>query len=144
MSDQLPDTKLRGKAFASVEDIKDLGTEMRDHGVSEETRMLLARLASYPPPIRLTVNLKTILGLMINGPITSILGEGLLPDERKALIELDLCGLSSKAREVAHGLLNIHERWCAMREFRRMYRAALQSADSFVQPHVEEPNEPEQ
>ena len=145
MTDKLPDTTLRGCAFATVEELRALGVELRDKGVSDETRMLLARLASYPPAVRLTVNLKTLLGLMTGLPkyrtIHSVLGEGLLPVERQALVELDMCGLSIHAREVAHGLLNVHERWKAMKELRNMYDRAGKAADNFIRPHVEETDE---
>lgn len=147
MTTQLPDTKLRGNAFAPAEELRALGTELRDKGVSDETRMLLARLASYPPTVRLTVNLKTLLGLMTGLPryktIHSVLGEGLLPEERRALVELDMCGLSIHAREVAHGLLNIHERWVAMKELRNMYDRAGKASDNFIRPRVEETDETE-
>jgi len=147
MSKQLPDTTLRGNAFATVEELRALGVELRDKGVSKETRMLLAHLASYPPTVRLTVNLKTLLGLMTGLPryktIHSVLREGLLPEERRALVELDICGLSIHAREVAHGLLNVHERWVAMKELRNMYDRAGRAADNFIRPHVEETDETE-
>lgn len=145
--EQLPDTKLRGNAFASVEELRALGVELRDKGVSDEARMLLARLASYPPTVRLTVNLKVLLGLMTGLPryktIRSVLREGLLPEEQNTLVELDICGLSIHAREVAHGLLNVHERWVAMKELRGMYDRAGKAADNFIRPHVEETDETE-
>lgn len=147
MTDQLPDTTLRGRAFATAEELLALGEELRNKGVSTATRMLLAQLASYPPTVRMTVNLKTLLGLMTGLPkyrtIHSILREGLLPDERRALVELDMCGLSIRAREVAHGLLNIHERWIAMKELRNMYDRAGKAANNFIRPHVEETDETE-
>ena len=147
MSDQLPDTTLRGRAFATAEELLALGVELRDKGVSDETRMLLAQLASYPPTVRLTVNLKALLGLMTGLPkyrtIHSVLREGLLPDEQQALVELDMCGLSIRAREVAHGLLNIHERWIAMKELRNMYDRAGKAGDNFIRPRVEETDETE-
>lgn len=145
MTDQLPNTELRGRAFATVEEILALGEEMRDKGVSEETRLVLAQLATYPPPVRLTVNLKTLLGLMAGPPkyktIHSVLREGLLPDERRALVELDMCGLSIHAREVAHGLLNIHERWVLLKSLRKIYNRAGAAEDSYLRPRVEETND---
>ena len=147
MSDTLPDTTLRGRAFARKEEMLAMGDELRDKGVSEETRLLLAQLASYPPTVRLTVNLKALLGLMTGLPkykvIYSILDEGLLPVERRALAELDMCGLSIRAREVAHGLLNVHERWLVMKSLRRNYNRAGQAEGEYLRPHVEETDEPE-
>jgi hypothetical protein len=144
---ELPDTALRGRAFATKEEMLALGEELRDKGVSTETRMLLGQLATYPPTVRLTVNLKTLLGLMTGLPkykvIHSILAEGLLPEERQALSELDMCGLSIRAREVAHGLLNVHERWLVMKSLRRIYNRAGQAEDEYLRPHVEETDETE-
>jgi hypothetical protein len=145
---EIPDLNLRGRAFASGEELRDLGSEVRDNGVSHETRILLARLASYPPVVRLTVNLKTLLGLMASLPkyrtIHSVLKEGLLPEEQSALAELDIMGLSINAREIAHGLLNVHERWIVMKDLRRIYDRAGKANDQYLRPIAEEADESEQ
>ena len=128
------DDKLRGRAFASKEDMDELRCACREYNVSDRTKLMLARLVSYPPAVRLAVNLKTVVGLMVNGPIYSVLTEGLLPEERAALVELDLCGLPSHAREIAHGLMNIHERWLMMKTARHMFKEAQKAKDEYLVP----------
>ncbi len=128
------DGALRGRANPTMDELDKLRFACRDHGVSEKTKLVLARLASYPPTVRLVVNLKTIAGLMVDGPIHNILSEGLLPEERAALVELDMCGLSTHAREIAHGLLNVHERWYVMKSVGRMFKAAEKAKNAYLTP----------
>lgn len=134
------DPMLRGRASVTQDELRDLGKVCREHNVSEKTRFALARLASYPPPIRLTVNLKTLLGLLVKGdrPKFNVLNDGLLPDEYAALVELDMKGLPSHSREIAHGLFNVHERWFLMRAMRRLFREAFSAKEEFISPQVEE------
>lgn len=129
------DGKLRGRAYATCDELRALGQACRDCGVSDETKALLARLASYPPAIRLAVNLKTVVGLSAGGRVYNVLREGLLPEEYIALVELDLCGLPASAREVAHGLLNVHERWCILKTTRRLFRDAVVAKGEFLSPN---------
>ena len=129
------DDKLRGRAYATREELRELGQACRDYGVSDETKALLARLASYPPAIRLAVNMKTVIGLSVGGYVYNVLREGLLPEEYIALVELDLCGLPASAREVAHGLLNVHERWRILKTTRRLFRDAVSAKDEFLSPN---------
>ena len=108
--------------------------------MSEKTRFVLARLASYPPPIRLAVNLKTLIGLLVKDekPKYNVLNDGLLTDEHEALVELDMKGLPVHVREIAHGLFNVHERWYLMRELRRLFKDSFAAAEEFISPKVEE------
>jgi len=129
------DDKLRGRAFASKEDLDELRQACRDHNVSDKSKLMIARLVSYPPPVRLAVNLKTIIGLMVGGPIYSVLNEGLLPEERVTLVELDMRGLPSHAREIAHGLMNVHERWLMMKNARHMFKEAQKAKDAYLTPN---------
>ena len=131
------DGRLRGKSNPTLDELDRLRRECRDHNVSEETKLILARLASYPPLVRLVVNLKTVVGLMVNGPIFNVLREGLLPEERAALVELDMRGLSTHAREIAHGLLNIHERWAALKRMRSVFEEAKKAKDAYLIPIAE-------
>jgi len=71
-----PDGGLRGRANATKDELNELGQELREHGVSKRTRLLLANLASYPPNVRLVVNLKATVGLMVISPVYSILRDG--------------------------------------------------------------------
>ena len=133
------DGDIRGRAYATAEELAELGAACRNCGVSEQTRLLLARLASYPPPVRLAINLKTIIGLMIRGPLYNVLKEGLLPEEYIALAELDLCCLPPRMREIAHGLFNVHERWRTMVAARSLFKAAVAVKGEFLTPKTESP-----
>jgi hypothetical protein len=95
--------------------------------------MLFGSLASYPPPLRLAFNLKKFLGCTVLHEVTNILSEGLTDDERSALLELDQAGLSIRIREIAHGLLNVHERWTLYRKLSKMFREARVHKDEFEQ-----------
>lgn len=119
-------------AYAPVEDLRALGKECQKRRISEQTRLLLGRLASYPPNVRLNVNLKSLVGLMVNGPIYDILTDGLTAAEHAALAELDTKGLTSRSREMAHGLLNIHERWVAMKALRCITKRASARKNRFI------------
>lgn len=136
----VPPERLHSDAYAPVEDLRQLAKECGEHGVSEETQLLLGRLMSYPPNVRLIVNLKRLIGMMVDGPIYNVLTEGLTPAEHAALAELDIKGLTSRSREVAHGLLNIHERWRAMVELRRMVKRAIKARDLFISIDLKEDN----
>ena len=127
------DPELRGRSNAPRHTIRELGATCRAYGVSDETRLLLATMASYPPPIRLAINLKTLAGLASRGLPVDILRDGLSSDEYVALAELDARGLPHAAREVAHGLFNIHERWRMLRALRASFRAADAAADEYLE-----------
>ena len=134
------DPTLRGRANVTQDELRDLGKMCREYRVSQDTRFTLARMASYPPPIRLAVNLKTLVGLMVKDekPKFSVLNDGLLPDEYAALVELDVKGLPPHAREIAHGLFNVHERWFLMRELRKLFRGAFKAKEDYISPRIEE------
>lgn len=61
-------------------------------------------------PVRLAVNLKAMLSILLKGPITDVLADGLLDDERVVLQELYEDKYPPELISVAYGLLNIHER----------------------------------
>jgi len=135
------DGELRGRANPTLDELDRLRRECRNHKVSEKTKLVLAQLASYPPTVRLVVNLKTVLGLMVDGPIYDVLRDGLLPEEHAALVELDRRGLSSHAREIAHGLLNVHERWAVMKRLRNLFSEAGKARNAYLVPTAEEGDE---
>lgn len=137
------DDRLRGRANVTRDALVDLGKTCREYGVSERTKHVLARMASYPPPIRLSVNLKTLVGLMAASEkpkftAMDVLNDGLLPDEYAALAELDMKGLPTASREIAHGLFNVHERWLLMRELRKVFRLSFAVKDEYISPKTEE------
>ena len=145
MSRKLPDKsiksidpKLRGRAFASKADMNAVAKICREHKqISDKTRSLLARLASYPPTVRLAVNLKITIGIMAKGPIRDVLTEGLLPEEHAALVELDALAIPPRDREIVHGLFNVHERWLLIRQTRPMFEEAQRAKNEYLQPREE-------
>lgn len=114
--------------------IQELGVEMVEEKISKSTRLLFAKLAVLSPRVRLAVNLKTLIGLMVSSGVSNILTEGLTPLEHASLVELDLRGLSLSSRETAHGLLNIHERWSIAKALRRVFRRADESNGGHLEP----------
>lgn len=127
--------KLTSNSYPTKERIQELGIEMVREKISMPTRLLFAKLAVMKPRVRLAVNLKTLIGLMVSSGVSNILTEGLTPQEHSALVELDLRGLSLSSRETAHGLLNIHERWSVSKALRRVFRRADESNGG----HLESP-----
>lgn len=113
--------RVRAQEVITKEELKSLGKTLRVFKVSYETRVLLAKKAAQPPPIRLKTNLESTLGRMAQGEVKSVLTDALAPAERRALVELDLKQLPTEMREIAHGLLNIHERWLVMKSMRRSF-----------------------
>jgi hypothetical protein len=130
----LPPEKIKSKSYPSEADLRRLGEEMNAAHISEDSKILLARLAVLRPEARLAHNLSILLILMRNSPVYNILTEGLSAREHATLVELDLHVLSLAARETAHGLLNVHERWCAAKELRRLFKQAATSNGGFLSP----------
>ena len=84
--------------------------------VSAHAKDLFTALAAMPSPDRLSHNLCVFAGLIPRVQVwRDILVDGLTDEERTALCELDASTLSVRAREIAHGLLNLHSRWLVMR-----------------------------
>lgn len=126
--------RVYSRSFPTKAELLHLRDECIACQVSAETRELMDRLSGYPPDIRLMVNLKHLLGMMAYTEVTNILSEGLTSDERKALIELDLSGMSTAARETAHGVLNVHERWVLLKRLSDFVRKAKAANEE----HLEE------
>ena len=134
----LPPEKLRSNSYPNEEQLRELGREMINARVPEDARLLLAKLAILPPAARLAVNLRILVSRMVNKPIYNVFRDGLTPSEHAALVELDMRGLTLQSRETAHGLLNVHERWCAIKSLRRLFRQALDSRGAHLEPLKEE------
>jgi len=93
------------------------------HGkVSPKTYGVLLRLAKMPPAVRLTVNIKTVLDLLVGNNIEDILREGLTQDEFETLVEIDRLGVSPSAKETAHSLMDIDDRLAAVNALNATYR----------------------
>lgn len=124
--------RVRSHGFAPRGRLVELLEQCAANGVSSKTIRVLQYFAGMPPTVRLASNLQILVALMRGGPIYSVLSEGLTAEERAALVELDLCGLTVQARETAHGLLNIHERWVLMKALRRLFRVAASAPEEFL------------
>lgn len=129
------DESLRGMANATTEELQQLAAACREFGVSPESKLILARMASYPPPLRLAINLRTTIALMMDKPVRDVLHEGLLPEEYAVLAELDMRALPSRIREIAHGLFNVHERWCLLKPLRQLFRPARDARAHYLKPN---------
>jgi len=134
----IPPEQVRSNSYPSEQELKALGAELREFGVSFSVRVMMAQLAARPPRVRLAANLKTVVSLMAKAPVYNILTEGLTPEEHAALVELDMRGLSIGARQTAHGLLNVHERWTMLRSLRRLFKQAPRKG--YLTPRSEESN----
>lgn len=124
--------KVYSRTSPSINDIMTLLEECQAKGVSEDCYNHLTRIATFEPDLRLAVNLKTFLGLMVFHEVTNILHDGLSSEERNLLIELDLRGLTTLSRETAHGLLNVHERWTLLKRMSEIFRKAKESKDEHL------------
>ncbi len=111
------------RSFPTRIEIMMLRKEMDQANISRAAKELVTKLSTYPPALRLSINLKTFLGEAVLRPIRDVLTDGLSPQEKKVLGELDT-RLSVSAREVAHGLFNIHERWMLKRALTKKFDEA--------------------
>jgi hypothetical protein len=140
----IPPESVRSNSYPQREQLRELGQACIDYDVSKKTGLILARLANMTPKVRLAVNLKVVVGLMIGRPIHNVLTEGLTPSEHAALVELDMRGLPLSARETAHGLMNVHERWCVMRDLRKLFSKAARAGDAYLALDGDDPSDEEE
>jgi hypothetical protein len=124
--------RVYSRSFPKYSDIVALFVWCEDCGVSDTSIRLLKEKACQTPEFRLAVNLKTISGLMAYHEVTNILAGGLTSDERRALVELDRSGMPLQPREIAHGLLNVHERWSFLKRFSDAYLAARRDQEEHL------------
>jgi len=96
-------------------EIAELLNALHAAGTRDSTVQLFRRLGEFPPRVRLAVNIKNFMGETIRRDVNNVLLEGLQPWERGALFDVQTSGVSVHLREVAHGLLNVHERWLVKR-----------------------------
>ena len=98
------------KIATTVPRLEQLLTEIMERRLTPRCYGLIKKLAYIPPAIRLAMNLKTLLGLMCQHDIQSVLTDGLGGDERDVLIEIDASGMSLGSRRTAHALFDIEQR----------------------------------
>lgn len=136
MKDVLIPHKMYSNSLASQGKLKELVLAMRHIGISTKTRCLFERMASYSPPLRLAINIKTFMGETIVREVEDILQHGITPAERAALIELDSSKLPIYLREVAHGLLNLHERWIVKKALSKPIRDGWSLKSYYYDPKM--------
>jgi hypothetical protein len=74
------------------------------------------------PEKRLATNLKTLLVLLAENNIRSVIPDGLTEAELSALIVLQTHDVPPALRETAQGLLNVYERFMLLGSVGRMFR----------------------
>ena len=110
-----------------------------EHGVSNETQALFLRRAYMLPSVRLNCNLRVVFDLLSVWEVKSVLIEGTTAVERAALVELETRGLSSRWKEIGHGLFNMYERYELSRRAAAMFRHARDNASQVFNKAKEEP-----
>lgn len=101
-------------------------TALQLYGISKETVDKFTYLSRQPPLRRLSINLRILLTVVAERQIqiSNVLEHGLVPAEKSALVELDLRGVPIEARQIAHGLFNVHERWKMLKTMAKSLREA--------------------
>lgn len=95
----------------TLEEIRSLLHELKEVGVTERTGRLFASMSLLKPAERLATNLGALASIMAEQNVTNVLEDGLLFDERSALLELDVQGVTIESRITARALLHVKERW---------------------------------
>jgi hypothetical protein len=131
MDPVVPD-KVWSRSFPRGEEIRELIEELERRGASLTTKNIFKTLACLRPDLRLAVNLKNLLGMNVLHEVENVLAEGLGPGEREALIELDKLDMPLRLKEVAHGLLSVHERWMLIKAMGRAFKEARNNRPHFL------------
>ena len=132
MNDDRKEERILSKSFPSKEEMGELLDELERSNVSKQTYQLFRNLASWVPHLRLSINIKNLLGEAVLHDVNDVLVDGLQPVERRSLLEIDSLGLPVRIREVAHGMLNIHERWIVKRALNQAMKKAKESHTSVL------------
>lgn len=123
---------VHSKANATPAEINFALREMHKSEVIGPYLAFFTRLAQYPPPLRLAINLKSMFGIAAKRDIDDLMLHTLTDAERYALLELDKRHVLVQAKEIAHGLLNIHERWIVWKAVSRPIREAHIAKDNHI------------
>jgi hypothetical protein len=91
--------------------------EIVEHRLSPRCFGLFKKMAYIEPCYRLVMNLKIALSLICDKDVRSVLQGGLTPEEKAALIEVDMSGMSLESRRTAHSLLDLDGRAELIRTF---------------------------
>lgn len=132
MDNQLTPEFLFVEDDPTTDDIRLFLSELADVGTSEVTKMLFVELSVLNPAERLYRNVSTVAGILSQHHVVNVLDEGVLLDERNALIELDVLGFTVKSRIVARALLNVKERWIMVKTTSGIFRSAREAEGGFI------------
>ena len=134
MEDTSPE-RMWAKSFPDAEEIERLLSELRRRRFAQDWIAMLHELGTMSADVRLAVNLKRLLALNLKHPIDNVLTDGLTHEERMLLSNLDSV-LPQDLREIAHGLLNVHERWVVARAMAKHFRQAKAATHSQLLPKL--------
>ena len=116
----------------SVRLLAEFFAALKLYNVSADTISKFDYLAHQTPTYRLSINLRILLNIVGRQQVSNVLEDGLVPAEKAALLELDLRGLPIEARQVAHGLFNVHERWKLLKALAKPLREAEASRANYI------------
>lgn len=125
-------TKVWCESNPTILQLTEFITALRLYGVENDTIEIFEFLSKQPPPKRLMINMQAMLLLSLKVQITNVLEGGLADGERRALQELELKGLPIEARQIAHGLFNIHERWKMLKALSKSLNDAAASRTQYI------------
>ena len=106
----------------TTDKLKLLVKEMGLRGLNKVYVNLITRLATLPPAVRLSVNIKIITDVLANRDITNVLADGLVKTEREALKAIDGSGMSTELRRTAHSLLDMDTRMRLVTGLHKLFR----------------------
>ena len=92
--------------------------------ISRSVKQLFHIKARQQPALRLSINLRSFLGLAATKEINNILLEGFTAEEHASLVALDSSDLPVRLKEIGHGLHNAHARWILSRALCKQLKAA--------------------
>lgn len=97
--------------------------KMKERGrLPQESYDLFDRLCRLTPAGRLARNLKCVLTTLACRPVCDVLKDGLLEQERLALLDLAHLAFPAELQAVAQGLFNIYERQQFIDATQEMFR----------------------
>jgi len=117
----------------TTDEIRSLLTELGEVSISGRTGKLFAGLSLLPPAMRLSLNLGKLMDIMSQQDVTNVLDDGLMLDERSALLEMDVQGLTIESRTTARALLNMKERWITVKTLAGLFKSCRHTEGGYLQ-----------
>lgn len=127
----------------NVRQLTEFFEALRLYNVSVNTVSKFEYLSRQTPMRRLSINLRVLLTILADRQIqiSNVLEHGLVVAEKAALVELDLRSVPLEARQIAHGLFNVHERWKMLKTMAKALREAEAARNSYITEMPGDPNE---